>query len=75
MKMICRPQLPDSYRLYDKFPEKRRDMQHGAGLGGMWEEASPQIECSHRNRVAFLQESKRRDKEESANGFDPRKFP
>jgi hypothetical protein len=30
VKMICRPQLPDSYCLYYKFAEKRRDVQHGA---------------------------------------------
>jgi hypothetical protein len=51
MKMICRPQLPDSYRLYHKFAEKRRDVQHGAGLRGVSEKASSKIECPHRNRA------------------------
>ena len=47
--MICRPQLPDSYRLYYEFTEKRRDVQDGADLRGTWKKTSSQIECPHRD--------------------------
>jgi hypothetical protein len=47
--MVCRPQLPDSHRLYHEFAEKRGDMQNGADLWGTWEKASSQIECPHRD--------------------------
>jgi hypothetical protein len=85
VKVISRPQLPDSYCLYHKFAEKRRDVQHGAGLRGVWEKASSKIECPHRNRAwhpnsvtrscGNQRESKQRDEEESARGFDPPRSP
>ena len=51
MKMIRRAQLPDSHRLYHKFAEKRRDVQHGAYFRGMRKKTSSQIKCPHRNRA------------------------
>jgi hypothetical protein len=49
VEMICRPQLPDSDRLYYEFTEKQRDVQDGADLRGTWKKTSSQIERPHRD--------------------------